>query len=127
MIKLDTKGKPKRYEKDFQREVEQLLSYVMPKGKYGWWIHISPEKGDKKNKGLPDIIGWYYKHIKCEMDDCEVFQPFYIELKVGHNKPSLYQLQKMNELNICGAKGCVAYNIEDVKSFLKKELYINID
>lgn len=129
MIKIDKKtGKPKRYEKDFQKEVEQLLSIVLPIGKYGWWTHINPEKWDIKNKGLPDIIGWYCVEAQDTMGYYyDKIQPFYIELKVGHNKPSLYQLQKMNELNLCGSVGCVAYDMSDVKSFLKNYLDINLD
>jgi hypothetical protein len=119
-IKINKKtGKIKEQECDLQASVEELLKIVLD----GWFEHVIPNFYTKKNTGIPDIIG--YKNVKTELGILQKF--FYIELKIGDKKPTPDQIEYMNKLTLKGAIGCVAYNMEDVRIFLRDKLGIRID
>lgn len=98
------------YEKDLQKQAEQLLRLLVPIPQRGFWYHPN-EKERQGFKGLPDIIG----HLKNDKGIC----PFYIELKVGANQPSAHQRVTMKILDDSGYTGSVCYTVKDVEAFLK--------
>lgn len=61
--------------------------------------------------GTPDIIGIWPGGLG-----------FGIECKIGDNKPTKLQSQKLNQIRACGGIAIVAYSIEDVEKVFFKEL-----
>ena len=70
-------------------------------------------KGNYKQKALVK------KHYKKGVPDILIFEPnkeykgLMIEVKVGYNKPSIYQKKWIDNLNARGYKAVVCYNLEE--------------
>lgn len=104
--------KTKYLEKQLQLEVEELLHIMLKRNANRYFFYHPCEKEGSKNKGLPDIIGWFDYEFETHI--------FFIELKLGNNKATEIQLDMMERLKASGLIGSICHSVIDVIDFFKE-------
>lgn len=89
-------------EAQFQDKVMKYLRTTYKDYFFVWKV------SERYQSGIPDIIGVYRGLM------------FFIELKVGSNKPTKLQEVTMEKLKGAGAVGGVAYTMEEVQAIMSK-------
>lgn len=92
-------------ESELQTKVMKYLRDTYKDGFFVWKV------SERFSSGIPDIMGIHKG------------TPFYIELKVGKNKPTKLQEVTMKALDEAGAVGGVAYSLDEVKAIMHKVTY----
>ena len=98
----------KQSESQLQTKVMKYLRDTYKEEFFVWKV------SERFSSGIPDIMG-IYKGV-----------PFYIELKVGSNKPTKLQEITMHELANAGAVGGVAYSLEQVKVIMLRVIQVSV-
>jgi len=100
-------------EKDLHNSIAEYLAhfpYILWTSTLGG-VYLG--KGNFKQKNLVK------KHYKKGVPDILIFEPnakykgLMIELKVGYNKPSIYQQKWIDNLNARGYKAVICYSLEE--------------